>query len=527
MRTLLSVLALGLALSAAQTHDAGAADMPRRGGVLAFAHAGDPPSLDCMANVSFAALHVLAPHYSTLLRFDGATYPAIKPDLAESYEVAPDYLTYTFRLRPGVKFHDGTALTSEDARASYERLRNPPAGVISARRGSFEDIDRIETPDALTVVFRMRQPAASMLFNFASPWNCIYSAARLKGDPRWPEKNVMGTGPFRFVERVAGSHWTGARFEGYYDPAKPYLDGFKALIVSGAALINALQGGQVLADFRGIAPPNRDRLKQALGDRMVILESPWICRSDLLFNTGRKPFDDPRVRRALSIAIDRWQAAEALSKIATVRHVGGTMRPGSPLGASPAELERLPGFGHDIAAARAEARRLLKEAGAENLKFSVVTRNIPMPYTAVSIFVIDQWRQIGVAAENQPLTTDAQKMSYSSGSYEVGLDGVCEFMDDPDLQLLRFISGDRSPISVGHFIDRALDDLYERQKRATDPAERYKLLRAFDERLATEAYAVPIIWWHRIIAHWAQMKGWSITPSHYIGQDLADIWLDQ
>lgn len=521
MRISFALLALVLLTLPAQ-----AADTPRRGGILTFAHAGDPPTLDCMSTTSFAALHVLAPHYSTLIRFDGPTYPAIKPDLAERWDISPDHLTYAFYLRRGVKFHDGTDLTAEDVRASYERLRKPPPGVISARSASYDDIDRIETPDAHTVVFHVKQAAASMLANFASPWNCIYSAKRLKDDPRWPEKNVMGSGPFRFVEHVAGAHWSGTRFDGYYDAPRPYLDGFRAVIVSGAALVNALQGGQVATEFRGIAPPNRERLKAALGDRITILESPWICRSDLLFNTKRKPFDDARVRRALSIAIDRWQGSDALSKIATVRHVGATMRPGSLFAAPDAELLKLPGFGRDIAAARAEARRLLKEAGAENLKFGAVTRNIPMPYTAISVFVIDQWRQIGVTAENQPMTTDAQKMSYASGNFDVGLDGVCDFMDDPDLQLLRFISGDRSPISVGHFTDRTLDNLYDRQKRATDPAERLKLLRAFDTRLAEQAYAVPIIWWHRIVAHWSNMKGWAMTPNHYIGQDLAGIWLE-
>jgi peptide/nickel transport system substrate-binding protein len=144
------------------------AQTPRRGGTLNFAISGEPPNYDCHANSSFAAIHWLAPHYSTLLKFDTANYPKLVPDVAASYEVSADQLIYTFKLKPNVKFHDGSTLTSADVKATYERLRNPPQGVVSLRKASFEDISSIETPDPLTVVFKLSKPDASMLANFAS-----------------------------------------------------------------------------------------------------------------------------------------------------------------------------------------------------------------------------------------------------------------------------------------------------------------------------------------------------------------------
>ena len=189
---------------------------PVDGGVLKFAVGAEPPNYDCHAQTSFAFIHPVRPHYSTLLKFDAEKYPKIVGDLAESWTVAKDGLTYTFKLRRGVKFHDGSAFSSEDIKATYDRIRKPPPGVLSMREEGYADITAIDTPDAQTVVFRLKKPNASMLANFASPWDCVYSAAKLKQDPRFPERNIMGTGPFTFVEHVAGSHWTGKKFEGYF-----------------------------------------------------------------------------------------------------------------------------------------------------------------------------------------------------------------------------------------------------------------------------------------------------------------------
>lgn len=513
------------AIAALAAVGAQAADEPRLGGILNYAVTGEPPTYDCHGTTSFTAMQPLAPHYSTLLQFDPPHYPQVMGDLAESWSVAPDGLTYSFKLRPNVKFHDGSPLTAEDIKATYERLRAPQAGVVSVRQATFEDISSIDTPDPLSVVFHLSKPDAAMLANFASPWNCVYSAAKLKEDPHWPEHHVMGSGPFRFVEHVAGSHWSGKRFEDYYDKGKPYLDGFRIAFISEATVANSLQGGQILAEFRGLSPAERDRLKQAMGDKIVIEESPWLCRQDLLFNTKKKPFDDPRVRRALSLGIDRWKASDVLSRISTLKAVGTTVRPGYEYAAPDQVLETLPGYGHDINAARAEARRLLKEAGQEKLRFKLLNRSIPMPYTPAGVFVIDQLRQIGVTAEHEQLETRLQKAAYFSGNYEVGLDGICDFMDEPNLQLLHFVSADVSPLNVSFYQDRLLDQLYEKQKRALTHETRYQLIRDFDQHLLTEAYVVPVLWWHRIVAHSPRLKGWSMTPSHYIGQNLASVWL--
>src|SRR5438105_13403074 len=109
------------------------AETPKSGGTLTFAVTAEAPSTDCHAITTYAAVHVLAPHYSLLLKVDPDNYPKLKPDIAESWSVSPDGLAYTFKVRQGVVFHDGSPLTSADVKATFDRIRNPPAGIVSIR----------------------------------------------------------------------------------------------------------------------------------------------------------------------------------------------------------------------------------------------------------------------------------------------------------------------------------------------------------------------------------------------------------
>jgi peptide/nickel transport system substrate-binding protein len=505
-----------------------AAQTPKRGGTLTFAISAETPTYDCGATDTYAAIHFLGPFHSTLLQFDLPKYPGVKGDLAESWTITEDKLNYTFKLRKNVVFHDGSPLTSADVKASYDRMRNPPTGVVSVRKATVGDIATIETPDPETVVFKLSAVNPAMMEHFASPWNCIYSAAKLKDDPTFPTKTILGTGAFRFTEHVKGSHVSGVRFDKYFLPDRPYLDGFKGVfMLQPAAMLNALQGGQVLAEFRSVSPAERDRVAQALGDRLRVEESSWTLNLLIVFNTQKKPFDDVRVRQALSMAIDRWGGSQGLARTSTLRAVGGVVRPGSPFAAPEAELEKLPGFGKDIRAAREQARKLLAEAGVPNLKFELTNRNLAQPYTPAGVFVVDQWRQIGVTAENKQLETSPYLAALNSGNYDVGIDFSNLFMDEPSLGLAKYLSFDRAPENRSRAIDRELDSLFDRQNRATSDEARRGFIRAFEKRLFEQSYQVPLLWWHRIVLSHKTVMGWEMSPSHNLGQSLVNVWLNQ
>jgi peptide/nickel transport system substrate-binding protein len=523
-----AVLAVGLLTWTAGPLQAATSENPQPGGELTFAVGAEPPSFDGHRETTFAMIHPVAPHYSLLLKFDQDTYPKIVGDLAESWTISRDGQTFTFKIRDGVKFHDGSLLTARDIKATYDKIVSPPPGVVSVRKASYAAVDRIEAPDARTVIFRLKWPEASMLANLASPWNFIYKADILAKDPRWYEKNIMGTGPFKFVEYVPGSHWVGKRHEDYFVKGRPYLDGFRALFIKDtAARLAAVRGGRALVEFRGDSPAAREDLVRALGDKIVVQESSWICALTVVINAEKKPFDDPRVRRALTLAVDRWEASRVLSKIAFLKEVGGLLRPGSEYAMPESELTKLAGFGKNIEASRTEARRLLREAGVpDGFKFTFKNRDVAMPYQPMGIFLIDQWRKVGlnvtqIVQETGPYTADLR-----AGNFETNQDFACDFMDEPDLQLFKYLSSDKSPANYGRYKDPVLDELYLKQARATNPAERKKFVWDFERRVLDEmAYQWPSLWWQRIIPHWTKLKGWKITPSHYLNQDLRDVWL--
>jgi peptide/nickel transport system substrate-binding protein len=182
-RTLLSVASLAFLIGSLVVAIPGAApasETPRRGGVLLAAIAADAPSLDPHQESTFATIQLVAPLYSTLLQIDPLQYPKIIGDVATEWKATADGLTYIFKIRQGIRFHDGSTLTAVDVKASYDKIVFPPDGVLSIRKNAYGAVASIEAPDASTVVFKLKFPSASLLSNFASPWPNHYSNQKLQ-----------------------------------------------------------------------------------------------------------------------------------------------------------------------------------------------------------------------------------------------------------------------------------------------------------------------------------------------------------
>lgn len=346
----------------------------------------------------------------------------------------------------------------------------------------------------------------------------------------WYQKNIEGSGPFKFVSYSAGSNWVGKRNPDYFRKGRPYLDGFEAIFAPKMNLrVQAIRGRRAMIEFRGFPPAARDDLKRALGKDLRVQQSTWNCSLLITPNPYKKPFDDERVRRALSLALDRWQASRTLSRIAIMKKVGNAVFPGHPLALSDKEIEQLPGYGRDIKANRAEAMRLLKEAGVpKGFKFVLHNRAVDQPYKILGTWAVDQWRQIGLNAEQQAVPTGPWRAGLRKNppEYQVAIDANCQTVVNPSLDISKFISTDRSGNNYARYTDRELDRLYDANLVETDPAKQKEILRKFQVRLATKAHIIHTMWWERIIPHNAAVKGWNITPSHYLNQDLTDVWLD-
>lgn len=500
---------------------------PVRGGtVVVPIHVGEPATYDCHATNSPAVMWRVAPHYSTLLRIDPDKFPQVSGDLAKSWTVSPDNLAYTFTLHPNVRFHDGTLLSSADVKASFDRMRNPPPGVVSLRQGMLADISAIDTPDERTVVFRFARKTTAALQLLAMPYACIYSAKMMASDPSYPGKRVMGTGPFRFVRHNPGADWVGERFDDYFQAGKPHLDGFRMLNVSPVAATNALLAGQVHYTMHGLTPPEVARITAARGDKVVLRGGsnvttfiPWFA-----INTQRDALKDERVRRALNLALDRWGASKAMEQITPMFRVGGLVRPGSAFARNEADLAKLPGFGRDITAARAEARKLLAAAGQTKLKLTVVNNRA---FTYFGVFVADQLSQIGVTVEHLALDTPQVAARRVSGDYDLIFDSPAEYSDDPAIQMGYFEPFSTNRANLARVGDPKVVELYQAQLQDFNPQTRLQKVRDLESYLMQQSYVMPLFWQSRKRIVDSQLRGFDGDyASNYVKLDLADLWFE-
>ena len=525
-RALFTVLALAVLIGTLIPAAVQAAETPRRGGILLAAIAADAPSLDPHQEQTFATIEMVAPLYSTLLQMDPLQYPKIIGDAASEWKIAADGLTYTFKLRPGIRFHDGAPLTAADVKATYDKIVFPPQGVRSIRKNAYTAVASIEAPDPSTVTFKLKFPSASLLANLASPWNVLYPKKYLDKDPNYFKANVMGSGPFKFKAYTRGSTFEGERNPDYFVKDRPYLDGYKFFISPETSVrASALRSGRAWIEFRTMPQAEVAAIRKTLGDKVVVQDTPATGLFGIAMNQTVKPFNDVRVRKALTLGLDRYTASRVLYPIASLRDVGALMRPATEWAMSEAELQKLPGFGRDMEKNRAEAKRLLAEAGYPNgLKVVLKNRNVRVPYIDFAVFAIQEWRKIGIEAEHRPLESAAWFADgRDTGNFELIISGVFNYMDDPDQFLERYTTKDSN--NWGRFSDPRIDDLFARQTRTLDPSERKRLVNELEKIVLDNAYYIPGLWWARSVVHWAKVKNYVAPPNHYSNQKLQDVWL--
>ena len=526
--TLAIVLVLAIGCIGVVAPATAQSETPRSGGVLLAVIGADAPSLDPHQESTFATIQPVAPLYSTLLQIDPYSYPNVIGDVASGWTVAPDGLTYTFKIRQGIRFHDGSPLTAADVKASYDKILFPPEGVRSPRKVYYPAIASVEAPDPSTVVFKLKFRSASLLSNLASPWNVIFPKKYLDKDPNYFKNNAVGSGPFKFKSYTRGSTFEGERNPDYFVKDRPYLDGYKFFISTETSVrAAAVRSGRAYIEFRDLPDSEVESIKRHLGDKVVVQSTPFVIQFGIAMNNTVKPFTDVRVRKALTLGIDRYTGGKVLYQLTGLRDVGGLARPGTEWAIPSAELEKLPGFWRDAEKSRAEARRLLAEAGYPNgFKVVLKNRNVKLPYQDWAVYAIQEWKKIGIEAEHRPLETATWFADgRDKGNFELMVQPAGAFIDDPDQLLNPTVAG--SPQNWGRYSNPAIDDLYQRQARVLDPLERRRLVIELQKIVLEHAYYMPGLWWSRNVVHWAKVKNYIAPPSHFTNQKLQDVWLSE
>ena len=271
---------------------------PKQGGVLKAAFSADPAGFDPVRGPSGMSHVVIEQVYSTLMALDPDAKPY--PELAESYEASTDGLQFTFKLRPGVKFHNGDELTAEDVKFSFDRLRAKDSGYSYGAQ--VETIDSVDIVDKLTVRFKLKKSTGPFLVYMAFPGSSIVPKKLVESGHDLNAKPV-GSGPFKFVSYEPRSAIKFERNGSYFQEGKPYFDAMEFRIISDVtALTNAVMSGEV--NFSNEIPPKDWAAVQGNSDlKTLTLEGSryyW-----LLPNNNSKPMDNPKVRQAIAHALDR------------------------------------------------------------------------------------------------------------------------------------------------------------------------------------------------------------------------------
>ncbi len=380
-------LSLAAAATAVSGTPASAQPRPRRtGGTFISAKTTEAPSLDPILEQALSR-HRLDPlFYNRLVEWGGDG--KLEPSLAESWTTSPDGKTWTFKLRPGVKFHNGREFVGDDVKYTYERVLDPKVG--SGGRGYLSAIDAIEVPDKHTVRIHTKQPSASLLAGMAGGWSSIAPREEIekRGDLR---RVAVGTGPFVLQEWIPQSHLKARKNPDYWDKGKPYVDAIEIKVIPDEGnIIAQLRTGNV---HHALLEDNKNYLLVKDDKRLTSLRSPRLGFDMVNVNHGRKPFNDVRVRQALALAVDRTEVLQAAAS--GLGSVTGPLTPAMKPWALPIEA-----FKEWYTPNPERAKKLLADAGFPQ-GFKTTLKVIPTFPTMVAgaQVIAAQLKKIGVDAQ--------------------------------------------------------------------------------------------------------------------------------
>jgi peptide/nickel transport system substrate-binding protein len=467
-----------LGLAAPPLAAGAAAQAPRRGGTLVVAADVSPPGLDPQKS---AAAHswMIAEHvYSTLLRRDARMN--IVGDLADSWQVVND-TTAVFKLRPGVRWHHGRELAAEDVKYSFERMLDEK--TASPWRSNWQIIDRIEAPDRSTVRFALKRPFAPFFSYLATPHYAAIVPRDIVEKHGDLQKEARGTGPFVLDRFVPDNTVVLRRNPDYYEPGLPYLDALEYRIIPDeAARLAALRAGTV--HYLWSVDPLIDR--QVAGAPGVVLREPdgYCAQHGLAFNQTRPPFSDVRVRRAVSVGINRREI------IATVLRGRGSITTKIPPCDAPygysGDDKGLPYYAHDPAL----ARRLLAEAGQGGGLDTTLEVSPRFPQTVRTAEVMkEQLAQAGIRVTLKQTEWGAALKNFVRTEYE-GMSMIpLVWQPDPDAHAYDIFHS-ASAINLGKFKDAQVDQLLERGRTTLDRDQRVAIYQELQRHMADQAYLV-------------------------------------
>ena len=506
---------------------------PKRGGVLRYGITCRPPHFDVHQSGTINNLGSQGCMFDNLVRRDPRdSGKTIIPDLAHSWQISKDGKTYTFFLRKDVQFHDGAEFTADDVKATYDRISKPPAGISIPRSILFKSVSEINVRDPHTIEFKLAEarPANFIMSAFASGWNVIVRKKTLEDNQQNLRRvlDIPGTGPYKSKRRVENEVWVMERNPNYWNKEVAYLDGieFYHSLPFSPELGSAVLSGRT--DYARIVDPVTSRKAQStpgmssLNYYQSVIQATWP-------NSKKKPFDDPRVRRAVHLVFERAVLVDVVKDVAPMM-VGGFIYPFSEFATPIKDLEKRPGYQTDSAAAVKEAKALMAAAGYAN-----GIKGLDFLVRDVATFKL--WAQAVQAMLQQSLNIECNLRTVvesvwfddvASGKFDLAVGAIVSTLLDPS----DYFNGwyrKGGPQNYSGWDNDEFNALLPQIDGEVDPAKRLALIRKTEEIMEREVPLFPICW-EKINDVWYNfVKGHN--PKDYFGiydvVRMDTMWLDK
>ena len=504
----------------------------KSGGVLRMGIPNRPPHFDIHQSGTFFNLGAQGCMFDNLIRRDPFDSGNIIPDLAHSWEIAEDGKTYTFFLRKDVQFHDGVELTAEDVKATFDRIAKPPSGISIPRSILFKSVTEIRARDKYTVEFKLSEPRPTnfMMSAIASGWNVIVRKKTLEDNNFNLRKVVVypGTGPFRSVRRVENEVWVMEKNPNYWNKGLPYLDGveFYHVLPFSPEMASAILAGQV--DYvRATDPVTTRKAKARQGMSTAtyyqsVVHATWV-------NNKKKPLDDPRVRRAMHLVLDKPVLVEVVKDVSPMMF-GGFIYPFSEFATPKEELAKRLGYQSDPTAAIDEAHALMAAAGhADGIK--------GLDYMVRDIAIFKLWSQAIQAMLKQTLNIECNLRTVvesvwfddvANGHFDLAIGAIVSTLLDPSDYFNAWYGKD-GPQNYSSWDNKEFQAVTAQIDREVDVGKRLALIRQAEAIMEQDPPFLPVAWENINDVWYNYVKGHN--PAKYFGVydvvRLDTIWLDR
>ena len=520
-------------LAASFVATAAAAQTPKQGGILKIYHRETPGGISIHEEATFSTNVPMMGVFNNLVVYDQHkpqnSMDTIVPELATSWSWSADKTALVFKLREGVKWHDGQPFTAKDVKCTWDMLRGVAEQKFrkNPRKDWYANVTEVSINGDFEATFHLKRPQPSLLAMLASGYSPVYpchiTPAQMRTQP-------IGTGPYRFVEMKQNESIKLVKNPDYWKKGLPYLDGIEyPIIPNRSTAVLAFTTGRVDMTFPTALTVALEKDIKAQAPKAICAVEPTNVATNLIVNRDAAPFNNADLRAAMAMALDRDAFVKILFE--GQADIGGSLLPppAGVWGLPPDILKTIPGYGADVKKSRDEARAIMQKLGYgpdKKLKIKVSTRNLG-EYRDPAVILIDQLKDIYIDGELETVETGVWFAKIARGDYAVGLNLTGNGIDDPDQGFYEnYACG--SERNYTHYCNRDLEKLFDQQSQETDPQKRKTLVWEIDKKIQ-EDVARPILYHSHMATCWQPyVRNMTImVNSSYNGFRYEDVWLDK